>query len=239
MAPADGDSFASMFEAEKTQIQRGHVRVGERVDVTVTKVGKDAVFVTLDGKREGFVERHLLTDKEGNLTLTEGARLTAQVAELGGKAGAVRLVPLVVRLSNDAGALASAAPSVTGPVLEVGLKVKGAVTRVERYGVFVQITGTQGRAGRGLLPAAESGAPRGADLHKAFPVGSELEVKITRIEEDGKIRLSVVELMGDEERREFEQFRGGEKKKQGDKPAAVRSFGTFGDLLAQKGLAKR
>ena len=239
MAPADGDSFASMFEAEKTQIQRGFVRVGERVDVTVTKIGKDAVFVALDGKQEGFVERHELTDREGNLTVGEGARLTAQVVELGGKAGAVRLVPIVVRQSNDAGALATAAPTVTGPVLEVGLKVKGTVTRVERYGVFIQIAGTQGRNGRGLLPAAESGAPRGADLHKSFPVGAELEVKITRIEEDGKIRLSVIELMGDEERREFEQFRGGERKKGGDKPAAPQSFGTFGDLLAKKGPAKR
>lgn len=239
MAPADGDSFASMFEAEKTQIQRGHVRVGERVDVTVTKIGKDAIFVTLDGKREGFVERHELTDRDGALTVSEGARLTAQVVELGGKAGAVRLVPIVVRQSRDPDALATAAPSVTGPVLEAGLKVKGTVTRVERYGVFVQIAGTQGRGGRGLLPAAESGAPRGADLHKSFPVGAELEVKITRVEEDGKIRLSVIELMGDEERRDFEKFRAGDKKPGGARPVAPQSFGTFGDLLAKKGLAKR
>ena len=58
---------------------------------------------------------------------------------------------------------------------------------VERYGVFMQINGTQGRHGRGLVPVAETGTPRGADLRKAFPVGMEVEAKILAMLEDPEI----------------------------------------------------
>ena len=257
MADGDKDSFAALFgEAEKAGRRRAEPRIGDRVDVVVTKIGKDAVFVALDGKQEGYIERSDLADKQGNLAVTEGATIVARVAETGGKAGATRLEPLVIRRSQDEDALATAAPSLNSPVLEVGLKVKGTVSRVERYGVFVQIAGTGGRKGRGLVPVSESGTPRGADLHKAFPVGSEIEAKITRIEEDGKIRLSVTELRRDEERGEFESFQGagaggagaaGGPTDKADKARtaesrgrAPQSLGTFGDLLAKKGIgAKR
>lgn len=234
------DSFAALFGAQQAEPHRADVRLGDRVDVVVTKVGKDAIFVALDGKQEGYIERVDLTTKEGKLTVEEGSKIVAKVVERGGKAGAVRLEPLVVRRGGE-DATAEAAPTQTGPVLEVGLKVKGAVTRVERYGVFVQITGSQGKRGRGLLPAQESGLPRGADLYKAFPIGAEVECKITKIEEDGKIRLSVTELRRDEERKDFESFKDAgdaptERKKADERPRAPRSLGTFGDLFAKSGI---
>lgn len=235
----DDDTFASLYaDSEKPGKRRAEARVGERVDVTVLKIGRDAVFVSLDGKQEGYIERAELTTKEGELTITEGARIVAKVVEIGGKAGAVRLSPLVVRSAPGADALAHAAPSAAGGVvLEEGLRVKGKVTRVERYGVFVQITGAHGRQGRGLVPASETGAPRGADLHKLFPVNADIEAKILRIEEDGKIRLSVSALAQDEERGQFEAFAKKDKKEEA--PKAPRSMGTLGDLLAKKGISAK
>jgi small subunit ribosomal protein S1 len=233
---SDDDTFASLFaDSEKPGKRRAEARLGERMDVTILKIGKDAVFVSLDGKQEGYIERAELTTKEGELTVTEGARVVAKVVEIGGKAGAVRLSPLVVRSSIGDDAVAQAAPSAGGgPVLEPGLRVKGKVTRVERYGVFIQINGTYGKQGRGLIPASETGSPRGADLHKLFAVNSEVESKIVRVEEDGKIRLSITALAADEERGQFEAFAKKDKKEEA--PKAPRSMGTLGDLLAKKGI---
>jgi small subunit ribosomal protein S1 len=111
--------------------------------------------------------------------------------------------------------------------------------------VFVQIAGTQGRCGRGLVPAPETGTPRGADLKKHFTIGQDVEAKILGIDEAGKIRLSIAALGADDERGVFEAFKssrgasapaeaaaqatpgqGGRK----DKPAP-RNFGTLADLL--------
>jgi small subunit ribosomal protein S1 len=100
------------------------------------------------------------------------------------------------------------------------------VDRVESYGVFVQLDGTKGRAGRGLVPTGELGVPRGADLRKHFPIGTKLKTKIVALEE-GKMRLSITALKDDEERAAVEAFRGKEKQD-------TRGFGTLGDLLKRR-----
>jgi small subunit ribosomal protein S1 len=106
----------------------------------------------------------------------------------------------------------------------VGQVVAGEVSRVESYGLFIQIDGTKGRAGRGLAPTVELGMPRGTDLRKAFPVGTKLRAKVIEITED-RMRLSLRALKDDEERAQFEGFL------RTDKPEGNASFGTFGDLL--------
>ena len=234
----EGGSFADLFaESMKKAPKRARLQPGERLEVTVSKIGKESVFVELDDKQEGFIERVDLTNADGELTVSEGSRIVAKIVEVGCKAGAVRLAPLAVKSSDDENALVQAAPQSNEPVLVAGMKVKGHVARVERYGVFVQIVGTQGRKGRGLIPAVETGAPRGADLHKLFPVGQELEAKILAVDEEGKIRLSVTALARDEERGAFEAFAKKDKPEEGK--GNPRSLGTFGDLLAKKGIGKK
>ena len=103
---------------------------------------------------------------------------------------------------------------------------------MENYGVFLQIDGTKGRSGRGLLPVSELGTPRGADLRKLFPLGTKLKAKIIGLEE-GKMRLSVRALKDDEERADFEGYKG-----KAPPSAAPRGFGTLGDLLSKKRPAK-
>jgi small subunit ribosomal protein S1 len=149
----------------------------------------------------------------------------------------VRLTPTI-----EAAAAAGLSVSLDGSVdpeavkFAVGQVVSGAVDRVENYGVFLQIDGTKGRTGRGLIPTAELGTPRGADLRKQFPLGTKLKAKIVGLEE-GKIRLSIRALKDDEERAEFESFKGGKRKDAagGDAgPAPARGFGTLGDLLKKQ-----
>ena len=111
------------------------------------------------------------------------------------------------------------------PTLGVGSVVQGTVDRVEAYGVFLQIEGTRGKAGRGLIPNAELGTARGADTRKLFPLGAKLTAKVLETGE-GKLRLSLRAVKEDEERSEFEGFRAN--------VAAQSGLGTFADLLRKK-----
>jgi small subunit ribosomal protein S1 len=125
-----------------------------------------------------------------------------------------------------------AAPAgIAGGAIVVGANVRGTVALVERYGVFVQLPTTGKRGVRGLVPTAELGVPRGADLHKMFPLGTELEAKIIAIDERNRIKLSVVALNADVERREFEQHRSEPK---GSDLSSSKGFGTLGDLLSKR-----
>jgi small subunit ribosomal protein S1 len=111
--------------------------------------------------------------------------------------------------------------------LKVNAIVHGTVERIETYGIFVQVDGTKGRAGRGLVPNAELGVPRGTDLRKAFPEGTKVKAKVLETGE-GKLRLSIKGAQDAEERAEFEAAKG--------KAVAPRSLGTFADLLKGKKL---
>jgi small subunit ribosomal protein S1 len=233
-----GESFAALFEAEagKSTPRRRSFNIGEELDVVVAQIGRDAVFVGLDGKQEGFIESKDLTNKEGNLTVKVGSRITARVVEIGGRLGAVRLAPVYVRppVTEEPDAEPEMAVSVGSGTLAVGASIKGTVALVERYGVFVQLSqGAPGgkRGVRGLVPTSELGVPRGADLHKMFPVGTELEAKIIAIDDRNRIKLSVVALNADVERRDFEAHR---TKGQGKSDTGSPRFGTLGDLFTQK-----
>jgi small subunit ribosomal protein S1 len=107
--------------------------------------------------------------------------------------------------------------------------VEGVIEKIETFGLFVQIDGTVGRSGRGLVPNVETGLPRGSDLRKAFPVGSRVTVKVLETGE-GKIRLSVRGAKDAEERAQYEQAR--------DSMQRNPSFGSLGDLL-KKSQAKK
>lgn len=254
------DSFAALFESTQTGSTRPRrYRRGERLDVKVVAIGKDAVFVDLGGKQEGYFDSSEALGKDGKVAVAIGTTVQAIVTEADGER--VKLSPVFVRATE---APAAESPSVgfegmpiprakAGPLLVEGAHVRGTVAGVERYGVFVQITGTQGRHGRGLVPTAETNTPRGADLRKQFPLGQEVEAKILAIAEDGKIRLSFKALSEDAERSEFEAYQQGQKEPgQGAaevppppgkgappqrgprKEPSPRSFGTLGDLLAKR-----
>lgn len=233
------ESFAALFEQSgKTAPRARRPRPGDVVQATVVQVGKEAVFVELEGRQQAFIEATELQDPEGKIGVAVGDSLEARVVRIDDEG--VRVTPTMraavaagatVELgaaAAGAGAGAGRAESAGGAKAEivrvaVGQVVHGVVDRVESYGVFVQLDGTKGRAGRGLVPTGELGVPRGADLRKHFPVGTKLKAKIVALEE-GKMRLSITALKDDEERAEVEAFRGKEK-------PDTRGFGTLGDLL--------
>jgi ribosomal protein S1 len=207
--------------------------VGETLSVVVIQTGRDAVFVEIDGQRQGFIEATNLRAPDGALKAAIGDRLQARVVRVDAENG-IELVPTV------AAAVAAGASVTLGPVggapaaeaeavkVALGQAVSGKVDRIESYGLFVQLDGTKGRAGRGLIPTNELGVPRGADLRKAFALGTKITAKVIEMTE-GRMRLSVVALKEDEERAHFEGFRKAE-----GKADAPQKLGTLGDLLKKR-----
>src|SRR5438128_2738695 len=84
------DSFAALFE--QSNVQRTRMpRVGERLEGVVVHVGKDAVFVEIDGKRQAYIEAIELRAPDGTLSIQVGDTLAAQVVAVDERAGQVRL----------------------------------------------------------------------------------------------------------------------------------------------------
>jgi len=223
-----GESFAALFEQEKRVPRAKAVHPGDVVDVVVVQVGKDAVFVELDGRRQGYIESIDLKDEDGTIKAATGERMRARVVRVDDQG--VRLAPTV-----EAAVAVGASVSLGGegepdaPKVALGQTISGTVDRIENYGLFVQLEGTKGRTGRGLLPVPEMGTPRGADLRKLFPIGTKLKAKVIGLEE-GKMRLSLKAMKEDEERAEFDGF----KQKEQKAPEQAAGFGTLGDLLKKK-----
>jgi small subunit ribosomal protein S1 len=223
------DSFAALFEAEASHGPSGHrkVHVGETLEAVVVQVGRDTVFVELDGKRQAMLDRIDVENPDGTVDVKAGDVLRAKVIEVDFQTGQVRLGRVisrrkVVETDTREGAAPPRAPATPTAKLATGAIVKGKVVRVERYGVFLQVAGVEGRDGRGLVPVSELNAPQGADLRKRFPEGTELTAKVLETG-DGRLKLSVRGALEATERAEFEAHK--------DAAQGPASFGTFGDLL--------
>lgn len=220
MAPDDDESqsFAALFERSPTPKRQGP-RVGDVLQVTITQVGKDALFVELDGKRQGYIDVVDLPEEGGLAAFKVGDVLRARIVEnepAPGGAGMMRLQQANAPTGMPAGV-----------TIAVGSTVTGVVSRIENYGVFLQVEGVQGRAGRGLIPNGELGVPRGTDVRKKFPEGTKLSAKVLA-SDDGKLRLSLRGLKDDEERAQFEAHKARVKADGGEAGTAPASPGGRG-----------
>lgn len=202
----------SKREAVLRTLEKGQVVRG-----TVSAVRDFGAFVDLGGI-DGLIPK----SESGQRVLEAGESVEAQVLEIkNDDKGQTRIT-----LSLKALLPPPERPTKTlglGSGLAIGAIVKGKVVRIEAYGVFIQVDGQSGREGRGLIPTAELGVPRGVDLRKTFPEGTELTAKVLEVGE-GRLKLSVKGAKDDAERADFESH----------KATTGGSFGTFGDLLKKK-----
>lgn len=190
---------------------------GRVIKGTVVRLTEFGRFVRLAPAIEGLLHiSELGKSGAAGLTGNEGEELLVVVKKIDRNAKKISLVP-----APD-GAEAGTTVAGTAVSVKVGAVVTGAVERIETYGVFVQIDGTKGRAGRGLVPQAELGVPRGTDLRKAFPEGTKVTAKVLETGE-GRLRLSIKGAKDAEERADYEAARS--------KAKAPTSLGTFADLL--------
>jgi polyribonucleotide nucleotidyltransferase len=80
---------------------------------------------------------------------------------------------------------------------EVGQEYEGVIKSIVDFGLFVEIIPNQ----EGLLHVSEIGTPRGSDLNDFFESGDEIRVRCTEVR-DGKIRLTVKDVEGNEDQLE-------------------------------------
>src|SRR6266542_491995 len=110
------------------------------------------------------------------------------------------------------------------PPPRAGDVVEATVDKIESFGVFVRFAG-----GRGLVPASETGTPRGADLRRAFKPGDAFPALVLEIDERNRIRLSKSGAQEAAERKEAAEYMKAAAPKTSGK-----GFGTLGDLLREK-----
>jgi len=108
--------------------------------------------------------------------------------------------------------------------------VKAVVEAHEPGGLVVRILGQTGKNAKGFIPAPATGTPKGTDLRKAFPIGKEVDAKVIEFLPNRPLKLSMTALGKDQERQAFRQYQNEVK--------AASKFGTFGDLLRNKGITK-
>jgi small subunit ribosomal protein S1 len=217
--------------AEQAAKTRKLLAPGAVFEGTVTSVQDYGAFVDLGGI-EGLVHVSELSwdrvSKPADL-LASGDRVQVQVLRIDEDPKKGERIGLSVKALHPRPAADGAGPA-ERPALEpprppkVGDVVKASVDKIEPFGLFVRFTG-----GRGLVPAAETGTPRGADLRRAFRVGEEMSCLVTAIDEKGRIRLSKTEAEAAEERREAREYMERAAPRGGGK-----GFGTLGDLIRQK-----
>jgi small subunit ribosomal protein S1 len=107
-----------------------------------------------------------------------------------------------VALVEEGSSRAAGAAAPQG-ALAPGTIVTGKVERHERFGVFVFLS--PGRTG--LMPFSETGLDRDADLARAFPIGSEVEVAVLEADASGKrIRLSKKAVTQQREQAELREY---------------------------------
>jgi small subunit ribosomal protein S1 len=217
--------------AEKAKATRERLAAGAVFEGTVTSVQDYGAFVDLGGL-EGLVHvSELSWDRVSRPQdlLKAGDQVQVQVLRIDqdpkkGERIALSVKALVPRPEPVAATGPAPVRPQPPPPPRVGDVVAATVDKIEPFGIFVRFAG-----GRGLIPASESGTPRGADLRRAFKAGDALTVQITAIDERGRIRLSLTEAQAAEDRREAQEYLSRAAPRGGGK-----GFGTLGDLMRER-----
>ena len=176
----------------------GQVRSGR-----VTRLADFGAFVELEPGVEGLAHASTFvpTGHAGGWSKSIAAGFTGDF-EILSIDTAQKRIGLALLDSGSSRAAATTAPQ--QDAIARGTIITGKVERHEKFGVFVFLS--PGRTG--LMPNAETGLDRDADMKKAFPVGSELEVAVLEVEAGGKrIRVSkkaVAELRERAELRDYQ-----------------------------------
>jgi small subunit ribosomal protein S1 len=217
--------------AERAKATRERLAPGAVFEGTVTSVQDYGAFVDIGGV-EGLVHvSELAWDRVSRPQdlLSAGDAVQVQVLRLDQDPKKGERISLSVKAlaPRPAPAAAPDAPPRPAPPAppKVGDVVQATVDKIEPFGLFVRFAG-----GRGLVPASETGTPRGADLRKAFKVGDGLSALVTAIDEQGRIRLSKSGAEDAAERAEARAY----MEKAAPRAQTGKGFGTLGDLLRQK-----
>ena len=226
MADDTSDSFAALFEqsAQSAPKRTRALRIGERVEGKVILVGRDAVFIEIDGKREAYIEAVELRAPDGTLSIQVGDMFAAQIVAIDGPSGQIRLGRSMAQ-SGDVESLMRAK--------EAGVGVEGKVTGVNKGGIEVDVSGH-----RAFCPMSQV-ERRGGTSDPKDLIGQTLQFLVTEVKDGGRnVVLSRRSLL------EREAAEGAKRTLESLVPntvvkgtvTAIRDFGAFVDLGGIEGL---
>ena len=205
------------WAAVASTYQVGQVRTGR-----VTRVAEFGAFVELEPGIEGLAHASTFppTGRAGGWAKAVPVGTTGAFEILTIDLAQKRIG---VAMVEEGTARAAGATAPEGAIVP-GAIVTGKVERHEKFGVFVFLA--PGKTG--LIPGAETGLDRDADLHKAFPVGSEVEVVVLEVDPAGRrIRLSKKAVAEQRERAELRDYEA----RQRQDAAPSQSMGSLADKL--------
>jgi small subunit ribosomal protein S1 len=183
------------------------IRVGDVRSGRVTRLADFGAFVELLPGVEGLAHASTFppTGRAGGWTnaISVGTTAAFEVLSVDLAQKRIGLAMVDEGSSRAAGATRATAGGPARAELAPGTIVTGKVERHERFGVFVFLS--PGRTG--LMPESETGLDRGADVKKAFPVGSEIEVAVLEADASGRrIRLSKKAVAQQREEAELREY---------------------------------
>jgi small subunit ribosomal protein S1 len=204
-----------------TRVQSTY-EAGQVLSGRVTRVTDFGAFVELEPGVEALAHMSTFapTGRSGgwSRSITAGMQGTFEILSIDLEKKRIG-VAMVEEGSARAGA-SVAAPARSGIV--PGARVTGKVERHESFGVFVFLA--PGRTG--LMPFSETGVEKGADIKKALPVGSDVEVIVLEADPAGRrIRVSHKAVGQAQEEAEVREYAERETATQSQ------SFGSLADKL--------
>jgi small subunit ribosomal protein S1 len=202
-----------------TTVQANYA-VGQVLTGRVTRIAEFGAFVELADGIEGLAHASTFapTGRPGgwSKTISPGTTGAFEILSIDPEKKRIGVV-LVDEASSRAGAAAPARSAIVP-----GARLKGKVERHEKFGVFVFLA----PGITGLLPASETGISKDADLKKALPAGSDVDVIVLEADASGRrIRLSVKAIADAQEAAEVSDYAAREGAAQSQ---------SFGGSLADK-----
>ncbi len=194
---------------------------GEVINGFVTGAVKGGLEVDIGGLRAFAPASHVDLRHGADLEYLVGQRLDFVVTQYA-KKGRDIVVSRRKMLEDDSRKLRAEAMK----KIEPGSIQKGIVRKVVAWGVFVSLPEAGGV--EGLVHMTEASHDRGARLEQLFKPGQEIEVKILRVDEKGKLWLSRKAVVADPWDAVREKFSVGSKHK--GKVARLQPFGAFIEL---------
>jgi small subunit ribosomal protein S1 len=187
----DGRKFVvsrRVLQEAEQRVRAEEIRRSLTVDAVVTgrivSVREFGAFVELGGGVQGLLhvsEMGWSRVNDPSAMFKAGDEITVKVLRIESKNGEDKIALGLKQLTDDPwSAVAQKYP--------VGTVVRGRVTRLADFGAFVELE----PGVTGLLPVTETTAGRGADIKKALPVGTVVDVIVLEIDAAGRrIRLSI------------------------------------------------
>lgn len=164
------EDFEAMLAGEGATPKRERVEVGEKYDGVIASIGQKWIYVDLGSGNEGVARVGDFTDKEGNLTLSEGDRHAFYVLSVD-EGGTVSL--------GDQLSTREAAMDAIYTALDTGAPLQGRVAQKNKGGFEIELGGV-----RAFCPISQIELAYTEDPEEH--VGKSYQFRVTEIREEGR-----------------------------------------------------